>query len=253
MIINSIDEVSYYSFELLAPYPELRHGIMCRRGPDGKEWTFSYGPENDVEKVNSNIDQACQALGLKRAIFVGQVHGIKPLVLAPTENYLPRKPEDVFQGFDAIISAFGQSMMVKVADCQGIIIYDPASRVLALVHSGWRGSAKNIVGRTIRAMVSLFKLDPATFLACVSPSLGPCCAEFINYKDELPQEFWAFKDERDYFDFTAVTRSQLEKAGVKEQNIEFSGICSRCSKDFYSHRRGDKGRFAIIAGVVPLG
>jgi copper oxidase (laccase) domain-containing protein len=98
-------------------------------------------------------------------------------------------------------------------------------------------------------MVKTFKLDPKNFLACFSPSLGPCCAEFVNYKTELPQEFWPFKDERDNFDFPAISRGQLVNAGLKDDNIEFSGICTRCSDEFFSYRRGDTGRFAVIAGL----
>ncbi|MDR2367340.1 MAG: polyphenol oxidase family protein [Deltaproteobacteria bacterium] len=250
MIKNVKDRIEYYTFGLLAPYPELRHAVMGRRGPDGEDWGFSYREGVDPGKINANIDAAVGVLGLGFPVQVGQVHGDKPLILAPADAYRPRRPEDVYQGFDAIISGFGQSLMIKVADCQGLIVYDPGSRVLALIHSGWRGSVQNVIGQTVRNMARTFRLDPANFLACCSPSLGPCHAEFVNYRTELPEAFWAFKDDRDRFDFTAISRRQLTGAGLKDDNVEFSGVCTRCSEDFYSYRRGDSGRFAIIAGVV---
>jgi YfiH family protein len=241
---------TYYTFELLAPYSELRHGVMTREGPDGQDWTFSYQDTADPGLVNANIDTACSILGLQRPASVHQVHGARPLLLAPHENYQPNKSEEVFREYDALISAFGHSLMIKLADCQGLIIYDPTSRTLSLVHSGWRGSVQNIIGCVVKTMVKTFKLDPKYFLACCGPSLGPCCAEFVNHLKELPDEFRAYKDDRDHFDFTAISRKQLIKAGLKDDNIEFSGICTRCSDEFYSYRRGDTGRFPIFAGVV---
>ena len=253
MIKNTRDGVEYYTFELLAGFPELRHAVMSRRGPDGEDWTFSYRDNQDPAGVNASIDKACEVLGLEAPAHTGQVHGARSLILAPQENYRPRRPEEVWPGFDAIVSAFGHSAMIKIADCQGLITYDPSSGVLALIHSGWRGSVQNIIGRTIKTMARMFKLDPANFIACCGPSLGPCHAEFTGYKTELPESFWPFKDERDHFDFPAISRQQLLKAGLRDSRIEFSGICTRCSESFYSYRRGDSGRFAIIAGLVQAG
>ncbi|MDR2386104.1 MAG: polyphenol oxidase family protein [Deltaproteobacteria bacterium] len=250
MIKNLKGQVEFYTFEILAPYPELRHAVLSRHGPDGQDWTFSYQEGLDPELINANIELTVKALGLNFPIQVGQVHGAQALILAPQDSYLPKKPEEVWSGFDAIISAFGHSLMIKVADCQALILYDPSSSVLALVHSGWRGSVQNVIGRTVKTMARTFKLEPKNFLACCGPSLGPCHAEFINYERELPKSFWEFKDQKNHFDFTAISRRQLLSAGLKDEHIEFSGLCTRCSEDFYSYRRGDSGRFALIAGLA---
>jgi YfiH family protein len=253
MIRQELGQASFYAFESLGRFPRLRHGVTARRGPDGRDWSFSFQNQTDPGTVMANVDAACEALGLGPASFVGQVHGSKVLVLAPGERYWPREPGQVLEGFDAIVSGSGHALMIKLADCQGILIFDPESQVLGLAHNGWRGSVQNIAARTVEAMGGSFGLDPAGFVACVSPSLGPCCAEFAGYRDELPREFWRFKDHGDRFDFPAITIGQLVAAGLKEENIELSGLCSRCSDDFFSHRRGDAGRFALLAGVAADG
>ncbi|MDR1308385.1 MAG: polyphenol oxidase family protein [Deltaproteobacteria bacterium] len=250
MIRRVQGQIGFYAFESLSRFPELRHGVTTRSGPDGRDWSFSFQNQPDPREVIANIDAACGALGLGPASFVGQVHGARVLVLGPHETYRPREPGQVFEGFDALVSGFGHTLMIRLADCQGLLIYDRASRVLGLAHNGWRGSVQNVAGRTANTMARIFGLDPRGFVACVSPSLGPCCAEFVNYRDELPPEFLDFKDERDHFDFPAITRRQLMAAGLRGENIELSGLCSRCSDDFFSHRRGDAGRFALLAGVV---
>ena len=127
------------------------------------------------------------------------------------------------------------------------MLVDPQSRIIANIHSGWRGSVLNIAGKTVRYLEERFGLNPAGTLAAVSPSLGPCCAEFVNYRREIPQEFWSFQVRPEYFDFWAITRDQLMAAGIGEENIEFAARCTVCGKaEFFSYRgEGPTGRMAV--------
>jgi len=63
-------------------------------------------------------------------------------------------------------------MMVKVADCQGVLLFDPRRRVAAAIHSGWRGSVQNILGKAVRLMAAEFHCRPADVIAGISPSWG---------------------------------------------------------------------------------
>jgi hypothetical protein len=96
-----------------------------------------------------------------------------------------------------------------------------------------------------------FGCSPNDILAGIGPSLGPCCAEFINYETEIPKEFWGYKDSDDIFDFWAISFDQLMKAGVPERNIESSQMCTRCrTETFYSYRaEKTTGRFASVIGL----
>ncbi|MDR1487882.1 MAG: polyphenol oxidase family protein [Deltaproteobacteria bacterium] len=250
-MIKILGEVPYYTFSLLSPYPNLRHAVFTRQGPGGADWTFSFnGPQSD-DDVLKNIKTASGILGTSEASFVGQVHGTEVLLLEPTRRYHPQGPQDVLKGYDAIIGRCGQTLMIRLADCQGIILFEPKSRTLALAHSGWRGSVQNIIGKTIGTMESELGLKGENILACVTPSLGFCCAEFKNYSSEIPKELHRFRNPaNDHFDFIAVTRRQLLDCGIREENIEFSGICTRCDPQFYSYRRKDAGRFALMAGII---
>jgi copper oxidase (laccase) domain-containing protein len=129
------------------------------------------------------------------------------------------------------------------------LLVDPESRIIANIHSGWRGSISNIAGKTVRALERL-GLNPAKTLAAVSPSLGPCCAEFVNFKREIPEEFWSFRSGPLHFDFWALTRAQLSEAGIGEQNMEFAARCTVCEKsEFFSYRgEGKTGRMASVIG-----
>jgi copper oxidase (laccase) domain-containing protein len=130
------------------------------------------------------------------------------------------------------------------------MLVDPKTRIIANIHSGWRGSVQNIAAKTINYLRDRFGSDPARILAAVSPSLGPCCAEFVNYKDELPPDMWPMQVRATYFDFWAITRNQLTAAGVRIENMEFASRCTVCEKsDFFSYR-GERvtGRLAAVIG-----
>ncbi|MDR0354397.1 MAG: polyphenol oxidase family protein [Deltaproteobacteria bacterium] len=250
MLKKTIGSLEYYAFANLDKFSFLRQAVLTRRSPAGRDWTLAFGETADPAEVAENIREASRILGLSYPAFVRQVHGPKILFLEPGDVYQPQTPEETKQGYDAIVAGGGQSLLIKLADCQGIIVLDPASRALALIHNGWRGSVQNIVGLTVRAMAEKFSSAPSGFLAAVSPSLGPCCAEFKDYKTLLPESFLAFKDDRNHFDFPAITRKQLTEAGIPAENIESADVCTRCSPEFYSHRRGEAGRFAVLAGIV---
>jgi len=97
-----------------------------------------------------------------------------------------------------------------------------------------------------------FGCHPDAILAGIGPSLGPCCAEFINYKTEIPQEFWRYKDPGDHFDFWAISYDQLLNGGVLAKHIESCQMCTRCRTDDFFSYRAEKttGRFAAVIGMT---
>ena len=154
---------------------------------------------------------------------------------------------------DAMVTdIYGRNLVIQVADCQAVLLYEPVRRVIANVHCGWRGSIQNIIGRAIEVMEQRFGCRPSRIQAGIGPSLGPCCAEFDNYRKEIPMEFWRYKGLNAHFDFWSLSRDQMTRAGMTETNIELSGICTRChTDDFFSYRAAKTtGRFAAVIGLI---
>jgi len=109
---------------------------------------------------------------------------------------------------------------------------------------------QNIYAKTIQKLTELGS-KPKDLLVCISPSLGPEKAEFINHKTELPESFLPFQVKENYFDFWEISKWQLEEAGVQEKNIEIARICTFCDeKDFFSYRRDTKtGRTGTVIAL----
>jgi len=187
-------------------------------------------------------------------VYARQVHGRQVIYLAgylagQRENPPPAEP---IVGDAMVTDQPQQYPVIQVADCQAVLLYEPVRQVVANVHCGWRGSIQNIIGRTVETMVQQLDCNPGKIIAGIGPSLGPCCAEFINYKTEIPQAFWYYKDSNNHFDFWSISCDQLANAGVPSKNIESSRLCTRCRADEFFSYRTEKitGRFAVVIGLT---
>lgn len=252
MIEKKENGLHYFEFPHFAEHPGVVHGLFTRKGG------FSEGPYQGLNMgvgtgdldhgVDRNKEAVLDHMNASRLVSPKQVHGTEVLCWDSGTGI------DGNTKADAVITdEKGVLLLIKTADCQAVLLLDPVRGVVANIHSGWRGSVANIIGKTMDVMVDKYGSDPADVLAGVGPSLGPCCAEFVNYEGEIPQEYWMYKDNRHHFDFWSISRNQLEQTGVKPGNIHVSGLCTAChdNKDlFFSYRR-DKltGRLANVIGL----
>lgn len=177
-----------------------------------------------------------ESLEINHLLSARQVHGDKIYCL--TE---PLTKDFEVDGFDALITdQAGVGLMIQHADCQAVLLLDSVRQTIAAVHCGWRGSVQNILLQVIGAMTKNYGTVPADVQALISPSLGPCCAEFINYQRELPEHFYPFMVGDRYFDFWRISRRQLQEAGVSKQRIRAAEICTCCCDDYFSYRRASR-------------
>lgn len=247
------EKLNYFRYPNLFLNPQLVHGIFARHGGISEapyhSLNISYTVGDTPGNVTVNLHTIKEAIGANRLIFMNQSHGTDILILRKGQY---TRFENV-PSADAIITDVPFfALMVQLADCQGVIIFDPKKNVVANVHCGWRGNVQNILKRVVTRMKKDFGCRESHLLAGISPSLGPCCAEFVSHKEIFPDAFKRFRVRENYFDLWAISRWQLESAGLREDNIEVAGICTRCRSDlFYSYRgEGKTGRFGAVAMLI---
>ena len=179
-------------------------------------------------------------------IILEQVHGDKIF-------YADKPKIKKVMGHDAAITdKKGLFLLVQIADCQAVSIRDFRLNVIANIHNGWRGSVKNIVGKTIQEMQIKFGSDPINLSVTISPSLGPCCSKFSDPYNELPENFHKYILKNNHVDFWKATFDQCLLEGVLPQNIDINGTCTVCNSDtYFSYRadKGDMGRNAVIIWI----
>jgi len=243
----------YFRYPGLSRYPQLVHGIFTRQGgtssPPYDFLNISYDVGDLPRNVASNLAIIKNALGANHLIFMNQSHGNGIFVFRP--EHMDIKVE--IPSVDAvIIDTPDIAILVKQADCQGVIIFDPEKRVVANVHCGWRGNVKNILGNVVTRMKHDFGCREHDLLATIGPSLGPCCAEFVGHKKIFPNSFEEFMVRENNFNLWAISEWQLVNAGLRQENIESSNICTRCRTDlFYSYRgEGETGRFGTVVMLI---
>ncbi len=259
MILKTQDGVSFYQFKNLAACRGIDHRIFTRNcgfsQPPFESLNVGYGMGDSQKNVSENRGIISRFMGAGRLVFTRQIHGCEIAVLNHDSEKRGLTSAGRAVTADAMVTdIFGRNLVIQVADCQAVLLYEPARRVIANIHCGWRGSVQNIIGRTVEVMEQHFGCRPERIRSGIGPSLGPCCAEFINYSTEIPMEFWRYKGLNDHFDFWSLSRDQLKRAGVAEINIDSSGICTRChTDDFFSYRaQRTTGRFAAVIGLTEM-
>jgi len=279
MIVKQKNGVSFLEFPKLSGLSGILHGVFTRKNGKSKgpfqSLNVSFGVGDTDKTVLENRKIISQCFNDNDLVFLDQVHGTR--IIAYSKEHLFYGVSDINDCFedeysetlsaqtdisgieserrfeaDAIVTDIpGKLLVIQVADCQSVLIYDPVQKVAANVHSGWRGSINNIIGSTLKVMENSFGCRTRDIVAGIGPSLGPCCAEFVNYKNEIPELFWKYKNDNNYFDFWSISRDQLCEAGVLPENVDLSQMCTKCDlKRFFSYRgEGITGRFAALIGL----
>ena len=221
-------------------------GALCRYGMFSRRGGVSRAPYASLnvgvyvgdqpEAVATNRQMVREAMQIPALLSARQVHGLGVFCL--TE---PLRKDLEVDGFDALVTNIaGVGLTIQQADCQAVLLFDPRRKVIAAIHCGWRGSVQQIIPQVVEVMTRNYGTLAADLQAVISPSLGPCCAEFVNFRSELPADFHGFMVRDNYFDFWKITQAQLTAAGVAEAHIRTAGHCTCCSDDYFSYRRATR-------------
>ena len=136
-------------------------------------------------------------------------------------------------------------LRISVADCIPLAIYDPVTNSIGLAHAGWRGLYKGIIKNLVCAMKSNFSASPENLLAEIGPHI---CPKHYEVKKDVSSKFVLYKNaviyrkDNAYLNLSAVARSQLEKCGIKKENIEVSTVCTYEDSSLASYRRGERSK-----------
>ncbi len=154
---------------------------------------------------------------------------------------------------DALITTKNNlGLAISTADCPAIFIYDRKRKIICGVHSGWRGTSKRILEKTVIKLTDQFNSNPADLYCYIAPSISQ-----VNYEvsEEVAEQFnekdFYNKDGRYFLDLAGANYRMLINCGVKESQIQISQLCTfEFSSIFHSYRRwgNESGRaLAVIA------
>jgi polyphenol oxidase len=263
--------IQYLSCDAIDALGKFEQGFTLRTGGFSRKPydSLNVGTHTDDSKaaVRRNIRSFEEAFGVRYVAAAHQVHGDRVVTMQSAECRLQngRQGREAWsvkrvarEKADAIVTDVpGIAAGVRVADCVGTIIVDPVNKVIASVHSGWRGIANKIPVKTVDLMKKKFKSDPKKLIAAISPAIGPCCYDvgkdvYKLQKQRVFSSIFTRHSGKVYMDLWKGSQNLLVSAGLQRRNIY---ICNLCTSDnpamFFSHRRdlGKTGRM-LVFGII---
>jgi YfiH family protein len=249
---------------MISMFPWVRHGITSRvPGLGLADGNVGYTAPRDESDAWQMRRGWAQAIGIdpSELVRVRQVHGRDVRIATSGDTERGAHPSaDQAPIADAMVTNEpAVALMTLHADCLAMLLVDPISRSVAAVHAGWRSTVQNIARATVETMRSEFGTDPIDLIAYVGPSIG---LERYEVGEDVIDAWMAtggseravrHSDGRWRFDLKAANAGQLADAGVSEENIEISPICTASDPQRWFSHRGQgplTGRFAAIIAIT---
>jgi len=210
--------------------------------------------------VIENRTRALRALGrrLTDHVEASQVHGREIAVVTGAQR------SRIVPGADGLASTDPTVVLaIHCADCVPILLVDARRRVVAAVHTGWRGTAAGTAAAAVATIVAACGVDPGDLVAAIGPSIGPCCYEVDApvveglaawpWYEQVLAPARSARPGRWMLDLWEANRRQLVGAGVSPSSITATGLCTAHHPAlFFSHRRdGATGRMAAMIALTP--
>jgi len=209
------------TFPALAEIPEVRHGFI------GRASDIDVNADREIALARlEEFHAAVRAeVGLAERVFITaeQVHG-SVVATVDAHSIVPVAEADGLITTDPRVC-----LGIHVADCGPVYLLDPIRRVIALLHSGRRGTELGIVRAAIEKMEREFKCDPASLVG----QLGPC-----------------IRPPRYDIDFAAAILQQCRDAGVKA--VHDCGVCTGANLERYYSYRVERGRTGRLLAFLAL-
>ncbi|GAA0176978.1 peptidoglycan editing factor PgeF [Clostridium sediminicola] len=183
----------------------------------------------NTKEGQENIDNLKSYFCVKNVGYCKQIHSNDVIIF---DNKIVEGDALITDKKDIAIGVF-------TADCVPIIILDKRKKVVAAVHSGWKGTYKDIIIKTVHNMIEKYQCNISDLLFYIGPHNMDCCYEV---SEELIEKF---KDKQCFFDksinngrFLSLQKCiilQLESIGVHKKNIFSINKCTFCNEEYSLH------------------
>ncbi len=265
MTLNNFDSVPYLTYNSLSEIDFINHAFSTRLGGvstgEFSTMNLALNRGDNPDSVIENYKRLCKSAGFSFESLVASAQDHNTFIRNVTaENkgvgiYRPRDIESV----DALITnTRGVTLVTYYADCTPLFFVDTKNKAIGLAHAGWKGTVGRIGQKVVEKMTAVYGSDPANIKAAIGPAISVCCYEvdnacadnFLKMTDLKPENFVFPKADGKYMiDLPECNRRQLVCAGVPEENITVSDLCTNCNSELlWSHRatRGKRGTMCAM-------
>lgn len=268
-VLNTDIKTPFIKFPALSNISFIRHGFSTRLGGVSKGYfesmNLGYTNGDNPKDVDENYRRICESIGLpmKDCVLSHQVHNTVVRLVTQDDKGKGIIRDRDYEGVDGLITNIPNIPLVTFsADCVILYFVDIKNQAIGLSHSGWRGTVKRMGKVTLEAMKEHFGTDPKDVVAVIGPSI---CMDCYEVSEDVAE---AFNNE---FNSNQLTDILLDKgnhkyqlnlweankhilldAGIEENNIHISDVCTSCNKDILFSHRATQGKRGVLAAFLMI-
>lgn len=259
--------IQYLQFRKLLEYSDVinhAYGIGLDRN---YRTSKKAGEENYKNSINDYKD-LCNEIGINyiNCVKPRQEHtkNIRIVKQKMNKGKLDLEQDEYSSTDGLITNQKNIALATTNADCILLIFFDPVKRVIANIHSGWRGTLQKISIKAVNKMKSEYNCNPKDIICCMCPSIRKCHFEVsVDVQEPYYSEFKDLKEIYELIvpvegenkwtiDTVEINKIILKQAGLKEENIVDSGICSVCDSDLIHSFRAHKEGYGLGTAIIEL-
>ena len=263
--------VQYIQFRKLLEYSDIiRHAYSL--GTDVNFRTAKVNKQqlsrNEYELAINSYKNLCNAIGSNYINTVKTNQNHTDTIKIANKKIKEDEPDfnlTEYNETDGIVTN-KKSLILSTtnADCILLLLFDPIKKVIANVHSGWRGTLQRISTKAIEKMEKEYNCNPKDIICCICPSIRKCHFEVEKeVKDMFEEEFKSIVEKNDIItetisskkwtiDTVLINQIILEEKGLKKENIIDSKICSVCNSNLVHSYRVEKEGYGLETAIIEL-
>lgn len=266
--IREHEGVSYITFKNLSE-AQVVHGFSTRLGGVSKghlsTMNLSFHRGDDPGLVMENHRRLSEAIGYdhRKLVFSDQVHETRIYKVTEADIGKGIICESDIKGIDGLMTDVpGIPLITFYADCVPVYYYDPVKAVVAMNHSGWRGTVAKISREMIKALNYEYGCDPADLICAIGPSI---CRKCYEVSEDVAQEFKKSYTPEQYdtmitkkengkylLDLHVANYYNLVDHGVLPEHIDVTDICTCCNPELLFSHRASHGKRGNLGAVIML-
>lgn len=237
------------------------HGFSTRLGGISKgmfeSMNLSYQRGDLKESVDENYRRMGRAIGFlpEQLVFSNQVHDTKIKIVTKKDC------GNVMKEMDGLMTNESDICLVtSYADCVPLFFYDPVKEVIAVSHSGWKGTVNRMGQKTVEKMTKIYGSNPGDVIAAIGPSICQDCYEIsedvaVQFGKAFPKkwynQFMIEKGNGKYqLDLWKVNEYILLDAGITKEHLDVTDLCTCCNSQLLFSHRASKGKRGNLAGFI---
>ena len=264
-------QVEYLQFRKLLEYKDIvTHAYTLGKNVNFRTAKANKEPlEKEIYKQNTqNYKDVCEKLGQNYINIVKCNQEHTKNVASVKEKVNKNEPAfnvEKYNSTDGLITNKKDIILATTnADCILMLFFDPQKKVIANVHSGWKGTLQEISIEAVKKMKKEYSCNAEDIMCFICPSIRKCHFEvdqevkdlFYNKFKKLYNIEEIIEENKEknkwHIDTVLINRTILKQEGLKEENIIDSGLCSVCNSDIIHSFRVEKEGYGLETALIAL-